>query len=296
MRGGLRCTVLLFGFAGGRVCGLGGATRSWSMPQGKRAAAGSEGLEGEAKRLKVVAADDGDEFGLHMEVQDALLINTNDLEWRSSGPAAKVERKRLFRNGPPESGRVTSLVRYRPNAAFPSHPHPQGEEILVLEGVFEDWRGAHGPGTWLLNPEGFEHEPKTDGQGNLIFVRLRQYPGTQRTQAAIDTNSMSWDPNNRKVLYAQATFLDTQYLEMFWGGSKPQKRVAPAGGLELFVVSGEFTSNHGKHETHSWLRLKGGVLLEPDEGAEDCVVLIKENGEPCWMPPLPAAKEGEADP
>uniref|UniRef100_A0A7S1TVK8 ChrR-like cupin domain-containing protein n=1 Tax=Phaeomonas parva TaxID=124430 RepID=A0A7S1TVK8_9STRA len=245
--------------------------------------------EASPKRAKV-SADDGDEHGLNFEpLGDALLVDTEALEWRSSGPAAKVERKRVFRNGPPESGRVTSMVRYRPNAAFPRHPHPQGEEIFVLEGLFKDERGDHGPGTWLLNPEGFEHEPSTDEGGNLIFVRLRQYPGFERRQLALDTNAMAWDPNGRKVLAAQPEFVDTQYLERFRGA--PPARLAPAGGLELFVVSGSFESNHGVHGTHSWCRLRAGVPLEPRAlpDGEEAILLVKENGEPSWLPPLEAA-------
>ena len=74
-----------------------------------------------------VSADNGDEKGLHLDdANSILLIDPAEQEWKSSGPAAKVERKRFFRNGPPESGRVTSLVKYRPRASFPEHPHPQG--------------------------------------------------------------------------------------------------------------------------------------------------------------------------
>ena len=112
-------------------------------------------------------ADDGSEFGLN-ENRETLLLQPSATEWRASGPSALVERKRFFRLGPHESGRVTSLVRYRPNAEFPKHPHPQGEEIFVLEGKFVDWRGEHSPGTFLLNPEGFEHAPKVNNM-NINF-------------------------------------------------------------------------------------------------------------------------------
>ena len=85
----------------------------------------------------------------------------------------QVERKRCFRAGPQESGSVSSVVRYLPNAAFPSHAHPQGEEIFVLDGTFSDQRGDHKKGVFLLNPEGFSHAPSSV-EGNKIFVRLRQ--------------------------------------------------------------------------------------------------------------------------
>ncbi|MEX1317988.1 MAG: cupin domain-containing protein [Synechococcaceae cyanobacterium] len=34
-----------------------------------------------------------------------------------------------------------------------------GEEILVLEGVFQDAQGSYGPGGWLRNPPGSRHRP-----------------------------------------------------------------------------------------------------------------------------------------
>lgn len=36
-----------------------------------------------------------------------------------------------------EAGRVVSLVRYGVQSLFPAHDHPDGEEILVLEGQWE---------------------------------------------------------------------------------------------------------------------------------------------------------------
>ncbi|MDP4917861.1 MAG: cupin domain-containing protein, partial [Haliea sp.] len=63
------------------------------------------------------------------------VVDPHTLDWTPS-PGGHVLRKRLHRVGQAESGQVTSLVRYEPGATFPAHDHPQGEEILVLEGVF----------------------------------------------------------------------------------------------------------------------------------------------------------------
>jgi anti-sigma factor ChrR (cupin superfamily) len=43
--------------------------------------------------------------------------------------------------GAVETAQVTSVVRYLPGAKFPAHDHPEGEEILVLEGTFSDEHG-----------------------------------------------------------------------------------------------------------------------------------------------------------
>lgn len=63
----------------------------------------------------------------------------------------------------------------------------------MLSGVFSDVNGDHTAGTLLLNPEGFEHAPSS-AEGCEILVRLRQYPGTDRPQVALNTASVPWEP------------------------------------------------------------------------------------------------------
>lgn len=66
--------------------------------------------------------------------------DTTLMDWTAS-PSGSVWRKRVHLVGPPESGQVTSVVRYEANSKFPAHDHPGGEEILVLEGIFSDEQG-----------------------------------------------------------------------------------------------------------------------------------------------------------
>jgi hypothetical protein len=116
--------------------------------------------------------------------------DTVSMEWTPS-PSGTVWRKRVHLVGAPESGQVTSLVRYQPESSFPVHDHPEGEEILVLEGVFSDEYGDWPAGTYLLNPEGFRHAPYSK-EGCLLFVKLRQFPGRDREHMAIDTATLDW--------------------------------------------------------------------------------------------------------
>ena len=97
----------------------------------------------------------------------------HSMEWAPS-PSGSVRRKRVHLVGPPESGQVTSVVRYEPHSRLPTHDHPEGEEILVLEGVFSDEHGDWPAGTFLLNPEGFRHTPFSE-PGCVLFVKLRQF-------------------------------------------------------------------------------------------------------------------------
>jgi anti-sigma factor ChrR (cupin superfamily) len=67
-------------------------------------------------------------------------------------------------------GEHAALVRWLPGTRFRRHTHWGGEEILVLDGVFEDEHGAYPKGSWLRNPHGSEHTPFSD-EGCLIFVK-----------------------------------------------------------------------------------------------------------------------------
>ena len=66
----------------------------------------------------------------------------------------------------------TALVRWAPNTRFSTHAHPGGEEILVLEGVFNDEGGAYEAGTWLRSPRWSRHTPFTGPEGALIYVKV----------------------------------------------------------------------------------------------------------------------------
>ena len=107
-------------------------------------------------------------------------MHTAKMEWTPS-PSGTVWRKRLHLVGDPESGQVTSVVRFEPDAEFSVHDHPEGEEILVLEGVFSDERGDWTAGSYLSNPEGFRHH-SSSSEGCLLFVKLRQYGARAATR------------------------------------------------------------------------------------------------------------------
>ena len=68
-----------------------------------------------------------------------------------------------------------ALVRWEPGTRFTGHCHWGGEEILVLEGVFQDEHGDYPAGTWLRNPHLSEHHPFSD-EGCLIYVKTGHLP------------------------------------------------------------------------------------------------------------------------
>jgi anti-sigma factor ChrR (cupin superfamily) len=146
-------------------------------------------------------------------------------------------------------------VRYAPSGAFPPHFHPEGEEILVLEGVFADERGNYPTGTYLLNPDGSRHAPWSD-PGCVLLVRLRQYPGADRPQVAIPTLTRPWMPGpapgiEMQPLYAQASYPEQMRLERWRPGAM---RPRHAEGEELFILDGGLRDEEGIAGRGCWLR------------------------------------------
>ncbi len=209
------------------------------------------------------------------------VVNTHSMEWTAS-PSGTVWRKRVHLVGAPESGQVTSIVRYQPDSSFPTHDHPQGEEILVLEGVFSDEHGDWPAGTYLLNPEGFRHTPFSR-PGCLLFVKLRQFPGFDREHHVIDTGNREWQPTerkgvSRKPLYSQAGYTDTMQLERWEAGTTVGTTLYEQGA-EFFVLDGEFEDDEGAYPAGTWLRIPPGGSHSP-RASRGCELYIKQGGIP----------------
>ena len=130
---------------------------------------------------------------LNMDFSQRVVIETAGADWQPS-PAAGVERKPLAREEA-ERGHATSVVRYLPGAKFSSHPHPLGEEILVLDGTFSDQTGDYPAGTYFRNPEGFSHAPFSE-DGCVLFVKLHQFLSDDNQHVVIDTNMADWLPGH----------------------------------------------------------------------------------------------------
>ena len=128
---------------------------------------------------------------LNMDLSQRVVIETASQDWIGS-PADGVERKPLERTQA-ESGHTTSVVRFAPGSRFARHAHPQGEEILVLEGVFSDELADYPAGTYLRNPPGSAHSPFSE-HGCTLLVKLDQFVAGDDQRVVIDTNTQLWRP------------------------------------------------------------------------------------------------------
>ena len=216
---------------------------------------------------------------LNGDLDVRVVVDANTLPWVDS-PSRTVWRRRLHRVGPPEAGQVTSIVRYEPGSSFPTHEHPDGEEILVLDGVFSDEQGDWPAGTYLLNPEGFRHAPSSR-DGCLLFVKLRQFPGPDRRRLALDTGTIPWateKDRELKRLYSQEGYTDRMSLERWRENAPLAQRIYPLGA-ELLVLDGSFEDEHGRYGALTWLRLPREFRHAP-RTATGCELYIKEGGFP----------------
>lgn len=217
---------------------------------------------------------------LNLDFSKSVAINTSLEEWQQS-PMKGVWRKRLAREEA-ECGHATSIVKYDPGAHFSSHPHPLGEEIFVLEGVFSDETGDYPAGSYLRNPEGFEHAPFSK-EGCVIFVKLHQFHPNDREQVRIDTTSAQWLPGlgNLKVMplhefhdnESQPPSSESTAL-VFWPRGENFQPHTHFGGEEILVIRGEFIDEYGRYPAGTWLR-SPHLSQHTPYVEQDTVILVK---------------------
>jgi anti-sigma factor ChrR (cupin superfamily) len=172
---------------------------------------------------------------------------------------------------------VTMLTRFDRNGYFPLHGHQGGEEILVLEGCFQDETAIHPPGTYMLNPEGFVHRPHSD-QGCLTFVKLRQHGGVQRHQVRTNIFEGPWQHGiipqiQVQPLYEQEGFVEKVWIERWQPGTQ-LCNVSESEVKEIFVIEGTWSDELGHYPPHSWLRYPPNQPYSP-ASATGCLIYVK---------------------
>jgi anti-sigma factor ChrR (cupin superfamily) len=210
---------------------------------------------------------------LNMDRSRRVVIETADLFWEDS-PSAGVKRKKLEREAA-ESGQVTSVVQYVAGSRFSAHVHPLGEEILVLEGVFEDEHGHYPAGTYLRNPPGTRHAPVCP-QGCELLVKLNMFHPDDLEAICVDTGKMQWLPGLVPGLSVMPlhTFETQNTALVRWDpGTRFEPHTHP-GGEEIFVLSGVFEDELGVYPQGSWLRNPPNSRHRPFS-QEGCTIFVK---------------------
>ncbi|MEY3305658.1 MAG: cupin domain-containing protein [Pseudanabaena sp.] len=103
---------------------------------------------------------------MHPDDQQRVAIATKESPW-ANGLVKGLQVMPLHSYGTEN----VALVKWDAGTYFQPHMHLGGEEIFVVDGVFEDEFGAYPKGTWLRNPSGSRHMPFSKS-GCLIYVKV----------------------------------------------------------------------------------------------------------------------------
>lgn len=210
---------------------------------------------------------------INMDRSRRIVINTARAAWVQS-PAKGVWRKPLEREAA-ESGQVTSVVRYEPNSVFSAHNHPNGEEIYVLAGVFEDEWGRYPAGSYFRNPPGSSHTPSSV-EGCLLLVKLNMFQAGDERSVCLDTEALAWSPGIAEGLSVKSLHsFGTEHtaLVRWQPGTEFHTHTHP-GGEEIFVLDGVFEDEQGSYAKGSWLRNPPYSQHRPFS-TNGCTILVK---------------------
>ncbi|UTM60270.1 cupin domain-containing protein [Photobacterium sp. CCB-ST2H9] len=210
---------------------------------------------------------------INMDRNQRVVINTLAQDWTPS-PASGVWRIQLEREAA-EAGQVTSIVRYEPDTHFSSHYHPNGEEIFVVNGIFEDEFGTYPAGTYLRNPARTRHAPASQS-GCMLYVKLNMFPEGDQETLRIDTHNARWQPGHytgQSVLPLHGFGSDKTIMIQWQAGASLPKQIYESG-LELFILAGSFQDEWGEYRQGYWLRTPPGSYHHPAT-QEGCLLLVK---------------------
>lgn len=99
-----------------------------------------------------------------------IVVDTARASWRQD-PASGRMSLELHRFG----GERVAMERWPAGTVPAAHPHPGGEEILVLEGAYADEHGTWPAGSWVRSPPTSSHRPASRG-GCTLLVRTGHLP------------------------------------------------------------------------------------------------------------------------
>ncbi len=185
-----------------------------------------------------------------------------------------VERRMLDRIGEVVA-RATTIVRYAPGSRFSAHVHDGGEEYLVLEGVFQNEHGEFPVGTYVRNPPGSRHAPRSD-TGATILVKLWQFDPSDRIQVVVPSAERQPTTSACEGVDEIALHHDAHErvrIELWQPGAKV--RLDDHGGLELFVLAGGFVEANEAFGPSDWLRLPAGHVSEAVAGPAGARLWVK---------------------
>lgn len=202
-------------------------------------------------------------------------VHGDAIAWVES-PMPGVARKMLDRVGD-EVARATSIVRYAPGSHFSMHVHGGGEEFLVLDGIFQDEHGDYPAGSYVRNPPQTRHTPGSS-TGCTILVKLRQFmpSDTREVRLSLAEIPSAPDAGRPHVLLQPLHDDERESVRVETWAADKEIAFDPEGGLEIFVLDGDFHESGERFRAWSWLRLPPGQALHALTGAAGARLWVKE--------------------
>ena len=219
---------------------------------------------------------------LNSDFTQRVVVHGSQLPWQPS-PMAGVERRMFDRLGD-EIARATSIVRYAPNSKFSAHVHDAGEEFIVLAGVFQDEHGDYPIGSYVRNPPQSGHTPGSK-DGCVIFVKLRQFDLSDRTEVNININKLEAveDANRPGVAVIPLFKNEREEVRVEQWQASTKIEIDALSGAELLVLEGSLTEGEDKLVTQSWLRVPINSRIMAQAGVQGAKVWLKRHLAPIKM-------------
>jgi anti-sigma factor ChrR (cupin superfamily) len=225
---------------------------------------------------------------IHSDYTKRAVVRPGDEAFVPS-PLAGVDRLMLDRQGG-EVARATTIVRYAPGSHFSAHTHGGGEEFLVLSGTFADEHGSYPAGTYVRNPPGSSHAPRSE-EGCTLFVKLMQFEPDDRERKVIDTRAAEWLPGlvDGLAVMPLHQFGSESVALVRWAPGTFFKAHTHLGGEEIYVLEGTFEDEHGSYPAGTWLRSPSMSRHQP-LSREGCTILVKVGHLPSDHSPPPSPR------
>jgi anti-sigma factor ChrR (cupin superfamily) len=210
---------------------------------------------------------------LNTDISQRVVLDVSQLSWVPS-PMAGVERRMLARDEQ-ENPRATSVVRYAAGSTFSQHSHPLGEEIIVLEGVFADEHGDYPAGTYIKNPPGSAHSPRSP-MGCTLFVKLKQMDAGDSQRVVVRPSDQQWRPGLVRGLSVMPLdqFGTTHTALVRWAPGTFFSKHQHFGGEEIFVLEGTFQDEYASYPAGSWIRSPHMSVHQP-YSETGCLIFVK---------------------
>lgn len=190
---------------------------------------------------------------INNDITQRVVVDSSNLPWVDSNVSCM--QSKMLEHRADEFARTTSIVRYEANADLGSHIYPSGQELLVLEGDYEDEEGIYGAGTYIKNPPESSYTIRSKS-GCTLFVKNNYLPSDDNQRTILETQSVQWFQGLvRGLTVLPLAEFGTKHTALVrWA---PKTRFNPHrhyGGEEILVMEGVFEDEFGKYPAGTWIR------------------------------------------